>query len=276
MLPSRRSRSTQPRRRRSRSPVSLRAGRGSRWSSPARSAEGPGATSGLRSAPGRLRSLARRRPAEGLCWSATSHRSATSRTCATFAGPTSCSSTLLCPAETYNVASGRIVELGKVLDMLVGMARCPIQVEPDPAQPAERPDRDLRRPLTPARRDRLDADDPTRADARRRARFRPPDDGGENGEHMSKRALITGITGQDGSYLADLLLEKGYEVFGMVRRSSTENFERIDHLTDRITSSRPTCSIRPRSPRRSRRRGRTRSTTWARRASCPPPGSSRS
>jgi GDPmannose 4,6-dehydratase len=52
---------------------------------------------------------------------------------------------------------------------------------------------------------------------------------------MSKRALITGITGQDGSYLADLLLDKGYEVFGMVRRSSTENFERISHLTDRIT-----------------------------------------
>jgi GDPmannose 4,6-dehydratase len=49
------------------------------------------------------------------------------------------------------------------------------------------------------------------------------------------RALITGITGQDGSYLADLLLEKGYEVFGMVRRSSTENFDRIAHLTDRIT-----------------------------------------
>jgi len=50
-----------------------------------------------------------------------------------------------------------------------------------------------------------------------------------------KKALITGITGQDGSYLADLLLEKGYEVHGMVRRSSTENFERIAHLTDRIT-----------------------------------------
>jgi GDPmannose 4,6-dehydratase len=49
-----------------------------------------------------------------------------------------------------------------------------------------------------------------------------------------KRALITGITGQDGSYLAELLLDKGYEVYGMVRRSSTENFERIDHLTDRI------------------------------------------
>ena len=50
-----------------------------------------------------------------------------------------------------------------------------------------------------------------------------------------RRALITGITGQDGSYLADLLLEEGYEVFGMVRRASTENFERISHLVDRIT-----------------------------------------
>ena len=49
-----------------------------------------------------------------------------------------------------------------------------------------------------------------------------------------KRALITGITGQDGSYLAELLLEKGYEVFGLVRRSSTVNFERIGHLQDQI------------------------------------------
>ncbi|MBI2441739.1 MAG: GDP-mannose 4,6-dehydratase [Lentisphaerae bacterium] len=49
------------------------------------------------------------------------------------------------------------------------------------------------------------------------------------------KALITGITGQDGSYLAEFLLEKGYEVFGMVRRASTENFERIAHLTDRLT-----------------------------------------
>jgi len=48
------------------------------------------------------------------------------------------------------------------------------------------------------------------------------------------RALITGITGQDGSYLADLLLEKGYEVWGMVRRSSTENFERINHIRDKV------------------------------------------
>ena len=51
----------------------------------------------------------------------------------------------------------------------------------------------------------------------------------------TRRALITGITGQDGSYLAELLLSKGYEVIGMVRRSSTVNFERIAHIQDRIT-----------------------------------------
>ncbi len=49
------------------------------------------------------------------------------------------------------------------------------------------------------------------------------------------RALITGVTGQDGSYLAELLLEKGYEVHGIVRRASTENFERIAHLAGKIT-----------------------------------------
>ena len=54
---------------------------------------------------------------------------------------------------------------------------------------------------------------------------------------MSERraALITGITGQDGSYLAELLVEKGYEVHGMVRRASTEKFDRIEQLRDRIT-----------------------------------------
>ena len=52
---------------------------------------------------------------------------------------------------------------------------------------------------------------------------------------MKKRALITGITGQDGSYLAELLLAKDYEVIGMVRRTSTVNFERIAHIQDRIT-----------------------------------------
>jgi len=51
---------------------------------------------------------------------------------------------------------------------------------------------------------------------------------------MAPRALITGITGQDGSYLAEFLLDKGYEVTGMVRRSSTVNYERIAHLMDRV------------------------------------------
>lgn len=50
----------------------------------------------------------------------------------------------------------------------------------------------------------------------------------------TKRALITGITGQDGSYLAEFLLEQGYEVIGMLRRSSTVNFERIHHIQDKI------------------------------------------
>ena len=52
---------------------------------------------------------------------------------------------------------------------------------------------------------------------------------------MVRRALITGVTGQDGSYLAEFLLDKGYEVFGMVRRSSTVTFERVAHIQDRIT-----------------------------------------
>src|ERR1700731_3010427 len=50
-----------------------------------------------------------------------------------------------------------------------------------------------------------------------------------------RSALITGVTGQDGSYLAELLLDKGYQVHGMVRRASTEKFDRIEHLRDRIT-----------------------------------------
>jgi GDPmannose 4,6-dehydratase len=52
---------------------------------------------------------------------------------------------------------------------------------------------------------------------------------------MAKRALITGITGQDGSYLSELLLEQGYEVFGLTRRLSTANYWRISHLLDRLT-----------------------------------------
>ena len=52
---------------------------------------------------------------------------------------------------------------------------------------------------------------------------------------MSRRALITGITGQDGSYLAELLLEKGYEVHGLVRRLSSENHVRLGGILDRLT-----------------------------------------
>src|SRR5437868_6123355 len=52
---------------------------------------------------------------------------------------------------------------------------------------------------------------------------------------MCPRALITGISGQDGSYLTELLLEDGYEVFGIVRRPPTERFENIEHLRDRLT-----------------------------------------
>ena len=52
---------------------------------------------------------------------------------------------------------------------------------------------------------------------------------------MTKRALITGITGQDGSYLAELLLDEGYEVLGLLRRTSTVNLERISHIQDRVT-----------------------------------------
>ena len=51
---------------------------------------------------------------------------------------------------------------------------------------------------------------------------------------MSKKALITGITGQDGSYLAELLLEKGYEVYGLTRRTSTTNHNRISGIVDKI------------------------------------------
>src|SRR6266540_4420938 len=85
----------------------------------------------------------------------------------------------------------------------------------------------------------------TRRSATRRPRFsrfsdtcQPTSQTGGSAEvrtaGMTDRALITGITGQDGSYLAELLLTKGYEVVGMVRRSSTVTFERIAHMQDRI------------------------------------------
>ena len=93
---------------------------------------------------------------------------------------------------------------------------------------------------------------------------------------MQKRALITGITGQDGSYLAEWLLSQGYEVVGMLRRSSTLNFERIAHIQDKLTSFPPMCSTRSRSSRCFASSGRRRSTTLLLSRSCRPLGASRS
>src|SRR5213075_817586 len=63
---------------------------------------------------------------------------------------------------------------------------------------------------------------------------RPKPKQGPGGRQPRKTALITGVTGQDGSYLAELLLEKGYEVIGVVRRTSHDSYERIGHLLDRV------------------------------------------
>ena len=91
-----------------------------------------------------------------------------------------------------------------------------------------------------------------------------------------KRALITGITGQDGSYLAEFLLDQGYEVVGMVRRTSTINFSRIQHFQDQVElvsgdlldQGSLITTIRDCVP--------TRSTTWRPSRLCPHPGGSRS
>jgi len=56
---------------------------------------------------------------------------------------------------------------------------------------------------------------------------------------LNKRALITGITGQDGSYLAEFLLAKSYKVFGITRRTSTPNYERIRHFQDKVELLQP-------------------------------------
>ncbi len=142
-------------------------------------------------------------------------------------------------AGTYNVASGTAVTMARVLDILVGMARVPVTIEQDPAL-VRRVDLPVLcgDPGALASRYRLEARDPAGHDARRRARPRQASRPGRKSGNVvtdTKRALVTGITGQDGSYLAELLLEQGYEVCGMVRRASTENVERIAHVLDRIT-----------------------------------------
>ena len=143
------------------------------------------------------------------------------------------------PGEVYNVCSGRAIAVQELADRLVALSTRTITLCPDPSlMRTDRPARAPRRRQQAAPGHRLGAGDrpssrrwptcsttcepacgPTTLPPRRR--------------HDRDRALITGITGQDGSYLAELLLDKGYEVVGMVRRSSTTNFERIAHLQDR-------------------------------------------
>lgn len=81
-----------------------------------------------------------------------------------------------------------------------------------------------------------------------------------------KKALITGITGQDGSYLAEFLLRKGYEVHGIVRRSSVSTTARIDHIIDRLIIHEGDLSDASSLARLFLRYSRTKRITWPRRA----------
>ena len=87
-------------------------------------------------------------------------------------------------------------------------------------------------------------------------------------------ALITGITGQDGSYLAELLLTKGYRVIGVARRSSTVTYERIDHLLDDITVVQGDLHDQGSLLALLRNINRPKSIIWPRSRSCPLPGTS--
>src|SRR5262249_46878225 len=114
-----------------------------------------------------------------------------------------------------------------------------VRTDPRGARPGAAPRRrhppSVRRPDASARRHRLDAHLQPCADAGRPARGGTPvRDRRHCGAMTARRALITGVTGQDGSYLAELLLDKGYDVFGAVRRASTESSDRIDHLRGRV------------------------------------------
>ena len=137
-----RARRTRRRRPQLRSHATRRAARVSTSSSPGRSStKALAGTSGLRSAPGRRRSLAPKKPGAARCASATSRRSATSSTCVTSARAYELLLEPSVPAGTYNVAGGRTVEMREVLELLLGLANAPIEVEPDPAlmRPADLP-----------------------------------------------------------------------------------------------------------------------------------------
>ena len=140
------------------------------------------------------------------------------------------------PDAVYLACRGASTPVREIIEGLGALARIPVTFTSDAGLRREGEQPDLYgSPGAPAGGHGMDARDPDRDDAGRHARLvaRAGEPGGGLTDHMP-RALITGITGQDGSYLAELLLGKGYEVWGVVRRSSTESYERIEHLRDRL------------------------------------------
>ena len=175
------------------------------------------------------------------------------------------------PGDVYNLGADHAHSIREMLDTLIGFTGMEIRVVQDPARmrgadtPSIVSDCSKLRALTGWRTEipfedslrdvldywreqvRLDADRPHAARNAPRTTHRAvvrlarsprgtfcAATGHQNEESMPK-ALITGITGQDGSYLAEFLLDQGYEVLGMVRRTSTVNFDRIRHFQDRVT-----------------------------------------
>ena len=175
--------------------------------------------------------------ARSRCGSATSTRGATSPTCATWSAPTLLILERGDPDAVYLACSGRSRPVRELIEGLAPLARIPVTFASDAgAAPRRRATRPLWFARAPARRHRMDARDPDRDDPGRHPRLvaRARRRRGPRVRTPVPRALITGITGQDGSYLAELLLGKGYDVWGVVRRSSTESYERIEHLRDRL------------------------------------------
>ena len=144
------------------------------------------------------------------------------------------------PGEVYNVGSGRPRPVRWLLDTLLELSPAAIRVEVDPnrLRPSDVPcsyatSAGWWPPPTGSRRSTCARRSTTcsKAGASNSAGGKVRRKGNER---FMPTALITGVTGQDGSYLAELLLEKGYRVVGMVRRTSTINFDRIEHIQDKI------------------------------------------
>ena len=137
------------------------------------------------------------------------------------------------PGEAYNVASGVAHSIGRLLEILLGLSEIDIEVRVDPARlrPVDVPE--IRGDSGKLRRDTGWQPSLSFEEDAERCIGRLPQPWATNvkdNSPMTKRALITGITGQDGSYLAEFLLNKGYQVYGMVRRTSTVRYERIQNI----------------------------------------------